>query len=164
MYFSDVPKNHVHVQFSINLRWTTLNLYENHEKTSGVWSSVSVGTGGCKDIQEVNLANHNRSNSASYHGLRQRIRLIKHGHLPQERRKKTWNFQRICTGFVASRGQRLGERQRRTAWWARHSKDTATIIWYKRACIRQITQRLSLAVTTSKKDVHKSVGIEQVPN
>jgi len=42
-----------------------------------------------EDIQEVQLANHNRSNSASYHGLRQRIRLIKHGHLPQERRKKT---------------------------------------------------------------------------
>ena len=42
-----------------------------------------------EDIQEVQLANHNRSNSASYHGLRQRIRLIKHGHLPQERRKET---------------------------------------------------------------------------
>ena len=26
------------------------------------------------DIQEVHLANHNRSDSASYHGLRQRIR------------------------------------------------------------------------------------------
>jgi len=42
-----------------------------------------------EDIQEVQLANHNRSNSASYHGLRQRICLIKHGHLPQERRKET---------------------------------------------------------------------------
>ena len=42
-----------------------------------------------EDIQEVQLANHNRSNSASYHGLRQRIRLIKHGHLPQERRRET---------------------------------------------------------------------------
>jgi len=49
-----------------------------------------------------------------------RFRLIKDGHLPQERGKKTWDFQRICTGFVAPRGQRLGERQRRTAWWARH--------------------------------------------
>jgi len=39
--------------------------------------------------------------------------------------KKTWDFQRICTGLVALRGQRLGARQRRTAWWARHSKDTA---------------------------------------
>ena len=43
----------------------------------------------CEDIQEVHLANHNRSNSASYHGLSQRIRLIKHGHLPQARRKET---------------------------------------------------------------------------
>ena len=42
----------------------------------------------CED-QEVQLANHDRSNSASYHGLRQRIRLIKHGHLPQERGKET---------------------------------------------------------------------------
>ena len=42
-----------------------------------------------EDIQEVQLANHNRSDRASYHGLRQRIRLIKHGHLPQERRKET---------------------------------------------------------------------------
>jgi len=42
-----------------------------------------------EDIQEVHLANHNRSNSASYHGLRQRIHLIKDSHLPQERRKET---------------------------------------------------------------------------
>jgi len=28
----------------------------------------------CEYIQEVQLANHNRSDSASYHGLRQRIR------------------------------------------------------------------------------------------
>jgi len=42
-----------------------------------------------EDIQEVHLANHNRSTSASYPGLRQRICLIKHGHLPQERRKET---------------------------------------------------------------------------
>jgi len=41
------------------------------------------------------------------------------------RGKETWEIQRICTGFVAPRGQRIGERQRRTAWWARHSKDTA---------------------------------------
>ena len=55
----------------------------------------------------------------------QRFRLIKDGHLPQEWGKETWDFQRICTGFVAPQGHRLGERQRRTAWWARHSKDTA---------------------------------------
>ena len=42
-----------------------------------------------------------------------------------QKEEKTWDFQRICTGFVAPRGQRLGERQRRTAWWARHSEDTA---------------------------------------
>jgi len=42
-----------------------------------------------EDIQEVQLANHHRSNSASYDGLRQRIRLIKDGHLPQETRKET---------------------------------------------------------------------------
>ena len=55
----------------------------------------------------------------------ERFRLIKDGHLPQETGKETWDFQRICTGLVAPVGQRLGERQRRTAWWARHSKDTA---------------------------------------
>jgi len=55
----------------------------------------------------------------------EQIRLIKDGHLPSERGKETWDFQRICTGFIAPRGQRLGERQKRTAWWARHSEDTA---------------------------------------
>ena len=41
------------------------------------------------DIQEVQLANHNRSNSASYHGLRQQIHLIEDSHLPQGRRNET---------------------------------------------------------------------------
>ena len=45
----------------------------------------------------------------------ERFRLIKDGHLPSERGKETWDFQRICTGFVAPRDQRLGERQRCTA-------------------------------------------------
>ena len=67
---------------------------------------------------------HELITSVAWHD-NQRICLIKDGHLRQERGKKTWDFQRICTGFVAPRGQRLGERQRRTAWWARHSKDTA---------------------------------------
>ena len=62
---------------------------------------------------------------ALHRARNQRFRLIKDGHLPQERGKETWDFQRICTGFVAPSGQRLGERQRRTAWWARRSKDTA---------------------------------------
>jgi len=39
-----------------------------------------------------------------------------------------------------------------------------TIIWYKRACIRRTTRRLSIAVPPSQKDVNKSVVIEQVPN
>ena len=42
-------------------------------------------------------------------------------------------------------------------------KTLRTIIWYKRACIRQTTQRLSLAVSTSN-DVNKNVVIEQAPN
>jgi len=33
-----------------------------------------------------------------------------------------WRRQGVAS---APRGHRLGERQRRTAWWARHSKDTA---------------------------------------
>ena len=57
--------------------------------------------------------------------LDQRFRLIKDGHLPSERGKETCDFQRICMGFVAPRDQRLGERQRCTTWWARHSEDTA---------------------------------------
>jgi len=36
---------HVQAQFGINLRLTTLNLYENREKSSGVCYSVRVGTG-----------------------------------------------------------------------------------------------------------------------
>jgi len=38
-------------QFSINLRLTTLNFYENREKTSGVLSYVRVGTGCCVCMQ-----------------------------------------------------------------------------------------------------------------
>jgi len=55
----------------------------------------------------------------------QRFHFIKDGHLPQERGKETSDFQRIYTGFIAPRSQRLGERQRHTARWERHSKDTA---------------------------------------
>ena len=33
---ASLPKNHVQPQFDINLRLTTLNFYENREKTSGV--------------------------------------------------------------------------------------------------------------------------------
>ena len=36
-------------------------------------------------------------------------------------------------------------------------KTLRTIIWYKRACIMETTQLLSIAVQTSKKDVNKSV-------
>ena len=43
-------------------------------------------------------------------------------------------------------------------------KTLRMIIWYKRACIRQKTQQLSMAVQTSKKDVNKTVVLEQVPN
>jgi len=43
-------------------------------------------------------------------------------------------------------------------------KTLRTIIWYKRACVRETTRRLSIAVPTSKRDVNKSVVIEQIPN
>ena len=33
---TSLPKNHVQPQFDINLRLTTLNFYENREKSSGV--------------------------------------------------------------------------------------------------------------------------------
>jgi len=46
-----LPKNHVQTEISINLRLTTLNFYENREKTSGVLSSVRVGTGCCVCMQ-----------------------------------------------------------------------------------------------------------------
>ena len=39
-----------------------------------------------------------------------------------------------------------------------------TIIWYKRACIRQTTQQPSVTVQPLQKDVKKNVVIEQVPN
>jgi len=44
------------------------------------------------------------------------FRLIKDGHLPRNEGRKRDQFQWICTGFVAPRGQRLGELQRRTAY------------------------------------------------
>jgi hypothetical protein len=43
-------------------------------------------------------------------------------------------------------------------------KTLRTIIWYKRACIRQTTRQSSVAVQPLKKDVKKNVVIEQVPN
>ena len=43
-------------------------------------------------------------------------------------------------------------------------KTLRMIIWYKRACIRQTTRQLSVAVQPLKKDVKKNVVIEQVPN
>jgi len=51
----------------------------------------------------------------------------KDGHLPWIEGRKRAQLQclGICTGLVAPRGQHLGENQRRTAWWARHRKDTA---------------------------------------
>jgi len=43
-------------------------------------------------------------------------------------------------------------------------KTLRTIIWYKRACIRQTTRQPSVAVQPLKKDVKKNIVIEQVPN
>ena len=43
-------------------------------------------------------------------------------------------------------------------------KTLRTIIWYKRACIKQTTRRLSITVQTSKKDLNKSFIIGQFPN
>ena len=51
--------------------------------------------------------------------------LSKDGHLPWNKGRKRNQFQWICMGLVAPRGQRLGEHQRHTTWWARHRKDTA---------------------------------------
>ena len=50
-YHKQICRLHVQAKFGINLRWTTLNIYENREKTSGVWSSVRVGTGCCVCMQ-----------------------------------------------------------------------------------------------------------------
>jgi len=55
------------------------------------------------------------SESAAQWHHNQRFCLIKDGHLASERGKETWDFQRICMGFVAPRDQRLSERQRCTA-------------------------------------------------
>jgi len=49
----------------------------------------------------------------------------KDGHLFRNKGRKRNLFQWICTGLFPPRGQRLGEHQRRTAWWARHRKKTA---------------------------------------
>jgi len=51
--------------------------------------------------------------------------LSKDGHLPWIEARKCAHFQRMCTWLVAPQGQRVCEVQRRTVWWARHSKDTA---------------------------------------
>jgi len=44
---------------------------------------------------------------------------------PGMREGNVVQFQWICTGFVAQRDQGVGEHQRRTAWWARHSENTS---------------------------------------
>ena len=69
----------------------------------------------CQTLQHTAL-HCNTLQFTTSHCTTQRIRLIKDGHLPQEKGKETWDFQWICTGFVDPRGQRVGERQGRTAW------------------------------------------------
>jgi len=59
------------------------------------------------------------------------------------------SLQWICTGLVAPRGQRLGEHQGAPHDGQDTEKTLRTIIWYKRACIRQTTRQPSLAVPTS---------------
>jgi len=49
----------------------------------------------------------------------------KDGHLPWNEGRKRPQFQWICTGLVALRGQRLSEHERRTEWLERDRKDTA---------------------------------------
>ena len=56
---------------------------------------------------------------------------------PGMREGNVAKFQWIRTGFVVPRGQRLGEHQRHTAWWARHSEDTANDHLVQTCCIRQ---------------------------
>jgi len=46
--------------------------------------------------------------------------IIKDGHLPSERGKETWDLHGVRRSATNP-----GERQRCTAWWARHSEDTA---------------------------------------
>jgi len=53
------------------------------------------------------------------------------------------------TKLTARRGQHLGKCQRCSKGWARHSKALRTIHWYKRACIRQTHDFLSLALSLS---------------
>jgi len=60
------------------------------------------------------------SQSARAHRFREDVhlwapRFREDGHLPCIEARKCAHFQRICTWLVAPRGQRLGERQRRTA-------------------------------------------------
>jgi len=75
--------------------------------------------------------------------------LSQDGHLPWNKGSKRVQFQWICTGLVNSRGQRLGEHQRRTTGWARHSKDTANDHLVQTCLYSQSMRQLSLAVWTS---------------
>ena len=69
--------------------------------------------------------NQGQSPGSSVSGQIQRFVRSQDNHLSWNEGRKRAQFQWICTGLVAPRGQRLGEHQRRTAWWARHSKDAA---------------------------------------
>jgi len=54
----------------------------------------------------------------------ERFRLVKSAIILGMREGNVHSFNESAR-LVAPRGQRWGEHQRRTAWWARHSKDTA---------------------------------------
>jgi len=75
---------------------------------------------------------------------------------PRMRQGMLAEFQRMCTGLTARRGQSLGEHQRRTA-----VKKLRTIIWYKRACISKQCDDLLSANWHLKKDVNENIVIEQ---
>ena len=79
----------------------------------------------------------------------ERIRLIKDGHLPQEKGRKReisnesawgWSLREANVEVHANGAPHDGQDTVKTL---------RTIIWYKRACIRQTTRQLSLAVRIS---------------
>ena len=92
------------------------------------------------------------------------ICLIKDGHLPSERGKETWDFQRICTGFVVPRDQRLGAPKAhrmmgKTQW--RHCKRSfgtnVLVLGKQRNDFPLLSEPL-------KTDVNKNVVIERFLN
>jgi len=105
------------------------------------------------DIRTLDNKNNQKNRSS------QRFRLIKDAIFPQKEGRKREISNESTRG--SSLDQRLGERQRRTAWWQDTVKTLRTIIWYKRACICLERDNFPLMSKPLKTDVNQNFVTER---